>query len=179
MSNTVIVYKSVTGFTEKYAACIAAALGCEAIGLKDASAKRLSGCESLIFGSRIHAGRIDGIDKARRLTAESGAKRLILFATGGAPAEAAEVIEKMWRDNLTAGELENTPHFYMPGGLCYEKMPLVDRLIMKMAAKMMSKAEPKDDAEAGFATALSGSYDNFDEKYIAPLVDYLNADSRG
>lgn len=79
----------------------------------------------------------------------------------------------MWTDNLSPEELKALPHFYMPGGLCYEKMSTPDRLLMKMAAKMMENGEHKDSVEAGFAQALTGSYDILDEKYIKPLVDYI------
>lgn len=167
---TIIVYKSATGFTKRYADWLSAALGCEAVSLKETSAARISEYDTVIFGSRIHAGRIDGLDKARKLFA---AKKWILFVTGGTPAEATTVIDKMWTDNLSPEELKALPHFYMPGGLCYEKMSTPDRLLMKMAAKMMENGEHKDSVEAGFAQALTGSYDILDEKYIKPLVDYI------
>ena len=175
MNNIMIVYKSVTGFTERYAQWIAAALDCDTVRLKDACAKQLSPYKTVVFGSRIHAGRIDGLDRARKLVAGSGAPKLILFATGGAPAEATPVIEKIWQDNLTPDELQTIPHFYMPGGLCYEKMPAADRLIMKLAANMMGKAKNKDAIETGFAQALTASYDSCDEAYILPLVNHIKA----
>ena len=109
---------------------------------------------------------------ARKLFAT---KKWILFVTGGTPAEATAVIDKLWQDNLTPEELQTLPRFYMPGGLCYEKMSVPDRLLMKLAAKMMGKGEHKDSVEAGFAQALTGSYDISDEKYIEPLVDHINS----
>lgn len=176
MNSPIIVYQSATGFTEKYANWLSEALGCKAVKLKKITERELSQYDTVIFGSRIHAGRIDGFDKARKLYAASGASRLILFVTGGAPAEAEAVIEKMWQDNLSAEELMNLPHFYMPGGLCYEKMSLPDRMIMKMAAKMMSKEKNKSDAEAGFAQAIGASYDNSDIKYTQSLVACLRSE---
>lgn len=173
MNNLIIVYQSSTGFTEKYANWLSETLDCEMVRLKDTTGQKLSEYDTIIFGSRIHAGRIDELDKARKLYTASGASRLVLFVTGGTPAEAEVVIDKMWRDNLTAEELSHIPHFYMPGGLCYEKMSLPDRLLMKMAAKMMSKEKNKSDVEAGFAQAISASYDNSDIKYTHPLVEKL------
>lgn len=170
MNKAIIVYKSATGFTKRYAGWLCTSLGCETVNLKEISAARLASYDTVIFGSRIHAGRIDGLDKARKLFA---AKKWILFVTGGTPAEATAVIDKIWTDNLSPEELKTRPHFYMPGGLCYEKMSFPDRLLMKMAAKMMGNGEHKDSVAAGFAQALTGSYDISDKKYIEPLIDYM------
>lgn len=164
---TIILYKSATGFTKRYADWICESIDCESVSLKEASIDQLSGYDTIIFGSRIHAGRIDGLDKVRKLCAT---KKLILFVTGGTPAEATAIIDKMWTDNLTPEELKTIPHFYMPGGLCYEKMSVPDRLLMKMAAKMMGNGGHKDSVEAGFAQALTGSYDISDKKYIEQLI---------
>lgn len=175
MNKPIIIYKSATGFTEKYAEWISAALGCEAIIMKKASPKLLAGYKTVIFGTRIHAGRIDRLDRARKLFSQIGAEKMILFVTGGTPSEATDVIDKLWQDNLTAQERKNVAHFYLPGGLCYEKMSMPDRMIMKMAAKMMSKSENQDPIQAGFSQALTGSYDISDKKYIAPLVEHIKS----
>ena len=46
-------------------------------------------------------------------------------------------------------ELRQVPHFYMPGGLCYEKMPLHEKIIMKIfAAVMKNKLKNKTDKTA-------------------------------
>lgn len=179
MRKTILLYKSATGFTQKYAELLSAALNCETVRMQDASAKQLAAYETILFGTRVHAGRIDGLSKARKLFAASGAKEMLLFVTGGTPADATQVIDKLWQANLTPQEQKTMPHFYMPGGLCYEKMSLPDRLLMKLAAKMMSHAEPQDAVQAGFAQALGASYDISDAKYIRPLVAHLqrNGDS--
>ena len=49
----------------------------------------------------------------------------------------------MWSQNLSAEELEKIPHFYMPAGLCYEKMSFPDKLMMKTAAAFMKRSVKK------------------------------------
>ena len=175
--NTIVVYRSKTGFTKRYAEQIASALGCEALPLRDASCAKLSGCKLVIFGSRVHAGRLDALKKAQALFAQSGAEKLFLFATGAAPATAEDVIGQMWQNNLSPEERETLPHFYMQSGLCYEKMGLPDRLLMKLAAKMMAKAKDKDAVATGFEQAIQGSFDASSGAYVEPLLaaarDYL------
>lgn len=47
-----VVYKSVTGFTEMYAQRIAAELDCAAVALRALRPEMLSACDTLIFGGR-------------------------------------------------------------------------------------------------------------------------------
>ncbi len=86
-----------------------------------------------MFGTRAHAGMMDGYQKAKKLFEKSGVSRLILFVTGATPNAAAETVEAFWKQNLSSDELAKIPHFYMQSGLCYEKMSLADRLMMKVA----------------------------------------------
>lgn len=168
--NTILVYKSVSGFTERYARYIAREVNCRMLPWKEADASAVSGCDILIYGSRLHASRLDGLGKARKLYAQSGARRFVVFATGGMPNSAADTIEEMWRGNLTPEEMEAVPHFYMQAGICYERLGWLDRTVMKMAAGMMAKQAAKNPAAAESAQALQASYDIADRQYIEPLV---------
>lgn len=173
MGKTIILYKSSTGFTKWYAEQIAAALSCPLLPLKEASAARLSGCDTVIFGSRAHAGRIDSFDKAKALVKQSGVPKLVLFVTGATPNTAEAIVNKFWADNLSAGELSSLPHFYMQSGLNYEKMSLPDRLMMKAAATMMKKKKDKTPEDLLFEKAIAQSFDHKSPEYIQPLLDYL------
>ena len=62
----------------------------------------------------------------------------------------------------------------MPGGLCYERMSLTDRLMMKTMAKMMKKKKDKTPQELEMERAISSSYDISDKAYAEPLIDFLN-----
>ena len=169
-----LVYKSKSGFTERYAEWIAQETGCELIPIHAANTSAVKGCDVLIYGSRMHAGRLDGLPRARKLFEKSGAKRFVVFATGGMPCSAADTVEEMWRNNLTGEELATLPHFYMQAGICYEKLGPVDKVMMKMAASMMEKQAEKNPMEAHIVKAVQGSYDISDKQYIAPLVGFLH-----
>lgn len=171
--NIVVVYKSTSGFTKRYAEWIAQELDCTLLPWRQAKASALAGCDVLVYGSRLHAGSLDGLKKARKLRQKCGAKRFVLFATGAMPNAAAPTIEEMWRRNLTPEELSQVPHFYMQAGICYEKLGAVDRAMMKLAARVITKQGAKDPAEAQMLKAIQGSYDVADKQYITPLVEYL------
>lgn len=168
-----VVYKSRTGFTQKYAQMIAEEMNCTIVDNKSVKTGIMSEYDTVIFGSRVHAGRIDEYKKAKEMFQQSNAKRFILFATGATPIASEKAVEDIWNQNLSADELINTPHFYIQSGLCYEKMPFLDKLIMKMVASILKKSKNKSDQDKGFEQAISGSYDISSKDYIKPLISYL------
>ena len=111
--STLILYKSKTDFTKRYANIIAKETGGTAMDYKEGTPKLLTSFDRIIFGSRMHAGRIDGLSKARSLFQKNGIKLSALFITGAMPNTEVEVIEEMWKNNLTSEELARLPHFYM------------------------------------------------------------------
>ena len=168
-----ILYKSVTGFTKKYADFIAKETGGTAVDFKKADPKTLHGYDCIIFGSRAHAGRIDGLGKLRKLLAGNFSGRLILFVTGATPNSEEDSILEFWKQNLTADEQKHLPHFYFQDGLCYEKMPLADRLMMKAASLMLQKKKKKNASDLAFEQAIQSSYDISSDIYAKPLISYL------
>ena len=172
MIKIIVVYKSKTGFTQRYGELIAQKLGCEAVPYDDAE-ERLAGCDTVVFGTRAHAGRIDGWKKAR--TRFSG-KKLVLFVTGATPNQAQETVDALWQQNLTPEERRDLPHFYMQSGLCYEKMPFSDRIMMKIAGAFVTRKRPTAPEEAAFQHAFTHSHDIFSQEYATPLIDFLRAE---
>lgn len=171
-----ITYKSVTGFTKEYAKLIAqeAAYDCTLIDLKETTAEIMSDFDTVIFGGRMHAGTIDGLKKAKELFRRSHSGRFLVYATGAMPDDAKEIVEEMWRRNLTPGELAEIPHFYMPGGLRYERMPLPDKMMMKLFGAMLKRKKNQTEYEKASAEAILHSYDISSREYIAPLITCLN-----
>lgn len=173
----IILYNSKTGFTRRYAELAARELDCAVFPLADAPSS-LSQYRAVAFGSRLHAGTVDGWKKAQKLLEARGAKRLALFATGAMPCQALAQIQTVWEQNLTPEERERIPHFYLQGGLCYEKMGGVDRAMMKFAAWAMSRKRNKTSEDQAFLEAISHSYDSFDPACAQPLLDCLRALSK-
>lgn len=190
MAKIVIIYKSSTGFTEKYARLLAERLGGTAADFKKAGRIALSDFDTVIFGTRAHAGSIDGFTKFRKIfrqktgtpfllskTAQhaSGihAPSCILFVTGAAPETEQDMIQKLWKDNLTEDELACLPHFYMPAGLCYEKMCLIDRIMMKGLSAMIKQKKDKTDREIELERRISASFELFSEEYAESLLNFV------
>lgn len=170
---TLIVYKSVTGFTKQYAQWIAEALHCEAVDLKEASSQKMSDYHIIIFGGRFHAGVVDGLKKAKTLFGESTAEKLIVFGTGATARTETDMIREAWKNNFTPEELSRIPHFYMESGLRQEKMPLGDKLMLKVFATMVKSKKEKTAYEEAMVQALGESFDHSSREQIQPLVEWV------
>lgn len=178
MNNKIlVVYKSVTGFTRKYAEMIAQEMNCTVMDFKEVTVETMSGYDTVVFGGRLHAGSVEGLKNAKNLFRQSKAAQLIVYAIGAMPNTSTEIIEKMWSKNLSSEELSHIPHFYMQGGLCYENLPLSDKLMMKMFSTMMKKKKDKNKYEKEMANAISESYDISSREYIMPLISLLKSES--
>lgn len=100
---------------------------------------------------------------------------IVVFATGATPSAAEDMINAIWNASFSEEELKKIPHFYMQGGLNYKKMVIVDRLIMKTLANMLSRKKDKNSDEAGCEQAIGSSYDISSREYIMPLIQFVQA----
>lgn len=64
---TIVIYKSISGFTEKYAKWIAEELGADIEKQNKASQKILKKYNTIIYGGSLHAVGIIGLKKLRKL----------------------------------------------------------------------------------------------------------------
>lgn len=168
-----IVYKSLTGFTREYAEAAAAALDCRCLPLGEASPDSVPEGGTLVFGGRLRAGTLEGLRAGLKLFRASGARRLVVFATGATPADAEDTVRGMWEKNLGHGLLENVPHFYLPAGLRYEKMGRLDSLMMNGLKTYLRRKRNKSDSDLAMERMISGSFDISDTKYLEPMLALL------
>ena len=166
-----LIYKSKTGFTKKYADWICKEINCRLESIKNIKKIDFSQYDLVIYGSRIHAGRIDGLNKIKKLNLD---KKLIIFATGATPKETPSITE-VWNSNLTEEELKNIKHFYIPAGLNYEKMGFLDKMMMKMASIMLEKKNNKSKEDIGMQNSIKKSYDISSKERIKPLIEYIKS----
>ncbi|MGI6050460.1 MAG: flavodoxin domain-containing protein [Acetivibrionales bacterium] len=169
-----VTYKSKTGYTRMYSEIIAEELDCTLMDLRKVTAEKMSAFDLVIFGGGLYRGRINGLKKAKEMLNRSTAKKLVVFATGATPNAEKEVIEGVWKDNLTQEELKTIPHFYMQSGLCYEKMSFTDKILMKGLATMLKNKKDKNSFEKGLEEAIKSSYDISSKEFAEPLVNYFS-----
>lgn len=169
---TAVIYHSQTGFTKKYAEWISAATGADCFELKAAKKQAFDRYDAIIFGGWACAGRISKISWFKSNMDQWSGKRLIVFCTGGSPAENPE-IETFLLGNFSESEREKIHVFYCPGGFNYERMSAGFKLMMKMFQKMTDGKKDKTEADMEMLKMISHSYDISDRKYIDPIIRLL------
>lgn len=172
MSKIGVIYKSKTGFTQKYAQWIAEETGCDLIPYEQREQADYSHYDTILYGGGVYAGTIGGIKWFRKKLPELSGKKIGVFATGSRP-EHTPGLEKEWKQNFTPEEWGRVKVFYMQGGLAYEKMGAADKLLMSMFRGMMKKKEGEDSE---MYRAISQSYDNSSWESLKGLLEWLDND---
>ncbi|MDQ2087897.1 flavodoxin domain-containing protein [Herbivorax sp. ANBcel31] len=174
MKPILLIYRTKTGFTKKYAEWISKEVTCKTIPLEKIKDEDINSYNIIIYGAGMHAGRIQGLNKFKKNVLNLADKKIIVFATGGTPC-IEKVVTKIKKDNFTDEELENINKFYyFQSGVNYERMGMVDKAIMKTYSKILDLKNNKSKIEEGTRNAISKSYDNSSREYIKPMVDYIN-----
>lgn len=166
----IIIYNSKTGFTERYAGWLAKQLNCETVRYRDRNKTDLIEYDTVIYAGSVHAGLIRGLKWFKKQLPLLEGKKKIVLAVGAMPA-GEEMAANVASANFTQEELGDIRLFYLPGGLCYEKMGVFDRLFMKLFRKMLASRKNPSAEEAETAKAISHSYDIADRAYLEPVVD--------
>lgn len=129
MMKTLVIYKSSSGFTRRYAEWIAEELSADIYPISDITLPMMMEYECIVFGSHVHAVGIEGISLIKRNLEKLRGKRLIIFATGAAPSDEAR-LKKVRDMNLTIQQQANIKFFYLRGGFNYAALPFIDKMLM-------------------------------------------------
>ena len=161
----VVIYQSKTGFSEYYAKAISRKCMLDIYELRKVDLDLLKEYDVIIYGAGIYSGFINGFKRLKLMVDRLDGKRLILFAVGAMPANSYASIEKMWRRNLKEGELKTIKHFYMQGGIAYDKLGFMSKRLMKIVANNLYKKDKSHD--------LRESFDYTSEATLEPIIKYL------
>lgn len=173
--NTIIVYSSKTGFTEKYATWLGNKLDAKVVKFDDVkkiSVSEFNEAEAIIYGGWLMAGKVVNSEWFLSKISEWKGKKLALFAVGACPNEAPEIKEIM-AHILNEEQAQYAQAFYCQGGMNYEKMKLPFKLAMKAFISMIQKKKDKTESEEKMLEMIDHSYDFSDEKYLNPIIEYI------
>ena len=171
MKKTIVLYRSKTGFSKRYAEWIAEDLGCESRPIKGMKLDNLKDYKLVIYGAGVYAGMISGLGKIKNWMEKSPEKTWIVFATGAAPHEQAYE-EMLFKTNFRKGESKPAHFYYFLSGIDYENMGLFNRVLMKIFSGMASKKN---------GTTISSKQTSIDlanRIYIADLLSYVRLKAR-
>ncbi|MEA5020840.1 MAG: flavodoxin domain-containing protein [Gordonibacter sp.] len=166
----IVIYRSSTGFTRRYAAWIAEDLGCEAVDLA-VSTIDVSDYDVVVFGSWLHAASVPGSKKCKLMMAEHPDVPFVVFCVGATKSEETQQITEALDRTYPKTEYPDLPRFYLRGGFSYPALSFMNRIAMKMMFKELEKKANAGDVDA--AEALVGMREGFDatdRAMVAPLV---------
>lgn len=176
-----VVYRSKTGFTKKYAEWIAQDLGAEAVPVERARGMSLDAYDTVVFGGSLHAVGINGVKFVKNNPARFSGKRLAVFAVGASPVR-EETVARVRGANFTPEQVARMGFFYFRGGFDMSKQGLIDRLLMSMLRSSLESKRRKNQTlsedEKGMLAAYDAPLDFTDRAAIAPLVAYVRGASK-
>lgn len=171
----VVVYSSKTGFTKKYAQWIAEDLSLEAYELEESDNLKevLSGVDTLIFGGGLYAIGINGLKKLLNENQAKSINNIFVFCTGLSLRSEA-VQREIFENNLKDVEKNNIRLYYYRGGFDFQKLSLIDQLLMRMLKlkiQWKKKKGPLSSDEKGMLAVFHRKVDFTNRKLIRELVE--------
>ncbi|MDO5521670.1 MAG: flavodoxin domain-containing protein [bacterium] len=161
----IVVYKSGTGFTKKYAEWIAERCGCKAVALGKVSERELNEQDVVIYGGWIMGNMITGLNKIKKVNP----KNLILFAVGSTP-DSDNIRTAIQEQN----QIQEYPFYYFEGGFRFEQLSFPKKTMLKMVRNSVAKKENKTEQDEYMAKVIGTTFDHSDKKYIEALVSKVN-----
>lgn len=173
---TAVVYKSKTGFVKKYAEWIAEELQADLFEAGTIKPEKLTAYDTIVYGGGLYVGGINGVKLITNNLHLLKGKRIAVFGTGAAPGR-PEVLTEVRDQNFTPEQLLQLRYFYLRGGFNYNKLPLVQKVLMTLLkwkiAWKKKRNVPLHGDEIGMFQAYGKPADFAQRKNIAQLVSYI------
>lgn len=171
---TIVIYKSKTGFTKKYAKWIAEELSCDSLSVSEVNVNILESYDTVIYGGSLHAVGINGIKFITKNLHKLKDKKLVIFATGASPFR-EDIINEVINKNFTKDQQQYIRFFYMRGGFDYSKLNVFDKFLMTLLKwKLKSKRELTQD-DKGMLASYKNPVDFTSKKNINEIITYVNS----
>ena len=165
----IIVYKSISGFTEKYAKWIAKELGGDIKKQSEVNQKFLEKYDLIIYGGSLHASGIIGLKRINFLFTKLKNKKLIVFAVGASSPKKG-VVDEIKNNNFDG---DQTMLFYLRGGFNFNKLNLINKIIMFIFIHLIKHKSKKSDDDIGMISAYEKPVDFTKKENINDLVNYV------
>lgn len=167
-----IVYKSQTGFTERYAKVLAEKTGVPAYPLKQAG-KYLRKNDEIFYMGWLMAGRTSGLDSVWQKYTVRGVA-IVGMSPGGNGG--------LWDLACKNGGFSDggAPVFYLQGGYAPERLKGLHKLLMKplansVVAEIRSKEHKATESEVAMMNMFLHGGDCFDENKLEPIVQWFQS----
>ena len=173
---TVVIYKSKTGFTKKYAEWIAEDLSADIFDVSKVNVNMLTSYDTIIYGGSLYAVGISGIKIITENIEKLKDKKVIVFATGASPLS-DDVINGVIDKNFTTEQQKCIKFFYLRGGFDFSKLNLFDKTLMTLMKWKIKNTKPEDltPDEIGMLTIYDKPVDFTMRKNIDEIINHVNS----
>jgi menaquinone-dependent protoporphyrinogen IX oxidase len=173
MLRTIVVYRSLSGFTEKYSQWIAEELKADLFDAREIQGQKLGEYDVIIFGGSLHAVGINGIRILKENLSVLADKKIIVFAVGAsAPKEG--IVDEI-RERNFYGEQKNLRLYYLRGGFNFSKLDFSNKVLMALFRVRVSMKRKKTPDEKGMLAAYSKPIDCTRKENIKEIVEYVQS----
>lgn len=168
----VVVYKSISGFTKKYAEWIAQELRADILVVKRLDIDKLLKYNTIIYGGSLHAAGISGVNIIKNNLNKLRNKNIIIFTTGASPPKTNTISEV--RDiNFSVEEQKQIQFYYFRGGFDFNKLNFINKILMTLFKWKTQLKRDKTSDDKGMLAVYSKPMDFTKKENIKELLEYV------
>lgn len=176
--NTIVVYKSKSGFVKKYAQWLGEELSADVLEGSEVDISILEKYDTIVYGGGLYAVGINGIKLITENLDKLKNKNIIVFTSGASP-NREEIISEVRDNNFSKEQQELIGFYYLRGGFNYNSLNFIDKILMKLMKYKINKKKKKGLKLTGDERGMLAAYDtpvDFTRKEnIKPIVDYIKS----
>ena len=169
MSKIAVVYRSKSGFTEKYAKWIAEAVNADLLKGEETKIEDLLKYDTIVYGGGLYAVGINGVKRITNNLEKLKDKKIIVFGLGASPVR-PEIYEEVKNKNFTKEQQERIGFFLLRGGFDQSKLKPVDRILMQLMKFSLKRKKNLTPDEQGMLNAYSHPVDFTNEKSVEAII---------
>lgn len=128
----------------------------------------------IIYGGSLHAVGIEGIRLIKDNLDNLKEKNIIVFAVGATPFR-EETVKEIKQNNFTREQLGKIRFFYLRGGFNYNKLPFIDKLLMKLLQIKLKMKKDLTSDEKGMLNAFNKPADFTRRENIEDIIFYIRS----
>lgn len=168
----IVIYKSKSGFSKKYAEWIAKELNADIFEATKVNVNMLKKYNNIVYGAGLYAVGINGIKFIKDNLEKISEKKIIVFATGASPWE-KKIIDDVKNKNFSIQQQKFIKFFYLRGGFDYNKLTLFNKFLMQLLKMKLKKKNNQTAHEKGMLAAYSHPMDFTNKKNISEIITYI------
>jgi len=170
----VVIYKTLSGFTKKYASWIAEELSCPLFEQSEIKTDELLSFDTIIYGGSLHAVGISGLKLIKKNLVKFEGKKIIVFACGASPSR-ENVLDDVVSKNFSDIEQKKISFFYLRGGFDYSKLDFKHRIIMSLLKKYLKRKKALTEDEKGMLDAYNTPVDYTEKSNIRDIIEKVRS----